>query len=226
MLLVRSAILEFWRSDQISGRINRALDKVRLHPYYIGASRYFNENVPIWKTQYKESGKFRDRLWHGLLFAVVLVISLYFFLGEDNEAPDFDINANEIHFRAGAPQLAFVRADPVSETLLPVAPPVPARVAMDEARSTPVHPTLAGRIVQQHAQLGDRVSTGDPLVTIDSPEYGTALTDWHKADADAKRKKAAYQRARELLAGEAIARRDFEVAEADSKIADAEDDLE
>lgn len=220
--LLQSGLVDFWNSDEVSGRLHRYWIQVRRHPTLLAITAYLTTNVPLWKSRYKESQEFKDRVWYTGIFGIFLVIVLYFSIGEGPEIPMFRIKEDEIQYKVGAPQLSFIRAETVTDTLLPVGSPIPARVAMDDSRTSPVFPSLNGRVVQQHAQLGDRVEAGDPLVTIDSPDFGTALTDWQKADADAKRKKAAYQRARELLKGEAIARRDYEVAEAESKIADAE----
>ena len=220
--LLKSGVIDFLQSDEIAGRAKRAWASLRHHPKLNQGKVYLETHVPLWKVRYKESSEFKDRVWYTGIFGIFLVMVLYFSIGEGPEIPAFKIKENEIRYQKGAPQLAFVRAEPVVETLLPIGAPIPARVAMDDTRTAPISPSLNGRVVQQHAQLGDKVEAGAPLVTIDSPDYGTALTDWNKADADAKRKKAAFQRARELLAGEAIARRDFEVAEAESRIADAE----
>lgn len=222
LALFKSGLMDFWQSDEVSGRLHRLWQQARHHPYLVTAIAYLTTNVPIWKTRYQESREFKDKVWYTGIFGIFLIIVLYLSIGEGPEVPMFKVKEDEIHFKHGAPQLAFIRAEPVTETPLPVGSPIPARVSMDDTRTTMVHPSLSGRVVQQHAQLGDRVEAGAPLVTIDSPDFGTALTDWHKAEADAKRKKAHFQRARELLAGEAIARREYEVAEADSKIADAE----
>lgn len=220
--MLKSSIIDYLKSDEIAGRLKRFVEQLRQHPALTRSRTWLEQNLPVWKRRYKESSDFKDKVWYTGIFGIFLLIVLYFSIGDGPEIPMFRIKEDEISFRTGAPQLAFIRADPVVETLLPVGPPVPARVAMDESRTAPVSPSINGRVVQQHAQLGDRVAAGDPLVTIDAPDYGTALTDWQKAEADAKRKKSAYQRARELLAGEAIPRRDFEVAEAESRIADAE----
>ena len=222
LALLQSGIVDFLKSDDVWGRIKGYGTQLRSHPSLVQFRAYVEENLSLWKVRYKESNEFKDRVWYTGIFVIFLAIVLYFSIGDGPEIPMFRIKEDEISFKTGAPQLAFIRAEPVVETLLPIGSPVPARVAMDESKTAPISPSLNGRVIQQHAQLGDRVEAGDPLVTIDSPDYGTALTDWQKADADAKRKKAAYQRARELLAGEAIARRDFEVAEAESRIAEAE----
>jgi cobalt-zinc-cadmium efflux system membrane fusion protein len=222
LALLKSGIVDFLKSDEVWGRIRGYGTRLRSHPSLLRLRTHYEENLSLWKVRYKESNEFKDRVWYTGIFVIFLAIVLYFSIGDGPEIPMFKIKEDEISFKTGAPQLAFIRAEPVVETLLPIGSPVPARVAMDESKTAPISPSLNGRVVQQHAQLGDRVEAGDPLLTIDSPDYGTALTDWQKADADAKRKKAAYQRARELLAGEAIARRDFEVAEAEYRIAEAE----
>ena len=178
--LLKSSVISYLKSDEIAGRFQRFADQLRRHPALTRSRTYLEHNLPLWKTRYKESHDFRDKVWYVGIFGIFLLIVLYFSMGDSPEIPMFRIKEDEISFKTGAPQLAFIRADPVVETLLPVGPPVPARVAMDESRTAPVSPSLNGRVVQQHAQLGDHVEAGDPLVTIDAPDYGTALTDWKR----------------------------------------------
>lgn len=220
--LLLSGSLEWIRSDAVSGRIKRIVERVRRDPALVRSETYLRSNIPVWKARYKESRQFRDQVWYTGGFGLFLGIVLWLSIGGAPDVPNFRINQNEIHFKAGSPQLSFIRSEAVVPSPLPISAPVPARVVMDDTRTAPVSPSLNGRVVQLHAQLGDKVEAGAPLVTIDSPDYGTALTDWQKAEADAKRKKAAFSRSKELLAGEAIARRDYEVAESDFRIADAE----
>ena len=220
--LLLSGSLEWIRSDAVSGRIKRIVERVRRDPALVRSETYLRSNIPVWKARYKESRQFRDQVWYTGGFGLFLGIVLWLSIGGAPDVPNFRINQNEIHFKAGSPQLSFIRSEAVMPSPLPISAPVPARVVMDDTRTAPVSPSLNGRVVQLHAQLGDKVEAGAPLVTIDSPDYGTALTDWQKAEADAKRKKAAFSRSKELLAGEAIARRDYEVAESDFRIADAE----
>lgn len=220
--LLLSGSIDWVMSDAVYGRWQRTLMRARNDPTLISAQSYLKTNIPLWKQRYQESRQFKDQVWYTGVFALFLGIVLWLSIGGAPEIPNFRINQNEIQFKTGSPQLSFIRSEAVVASPLPINAPVPARVMMDDTRTAPISPSLNGRVVQIHAQLGDKVEVGAPLVTIDSPDYGTALTDWQKAEADAKRKRAAYSRSKELLAGEAIAKRDFEVAESDFRIADAE----
>lgn len=220
--LLLSGTMEWLKSDAVWGRVQRAINRICHDPALKRTEAYLKTNIPLWKHRYRESRQFKDQVWYSGAFALFLGIVLWLSIGGAPEVPNFRINQNEIQFKLGSPQLSFIRSERVDLSPLPTSAPVPARVAMDDSLTAPISPSINGRVVQLHAQLGDQVAAGDALVTIDSPDYGTALTDWQKAEADAKRKRAAYTRSKELLAGEAIARRDFEVAESDFKIADAE----
>lgn len=220
--LLLSGSGEWLKSDAVCGRLQRGLARVRNDPALHKVDAYLKTNIPLWRQRYHESRQFKDQVWYSVTFAIFLGIVLWLSIGGAPEIPNFRINQNEIKFKIGSPQLSFIRSEAVVPSPLPISAPVPARVMMDDTRTAPISPSLNGRVVQLHAQLGDRIEAGAPLVTIDSPDYGTALTDWQKAEADAKRKRAAFTRSKELLAGEAIARRDYEVAESDFKIADAE----
>jgi len=220
--LLLSGTMEWLKSDAVWGRVQRAINRICHDPALKRTESYLKTNIPLWKRRYRESRQFKDQVWYSGAFALFVGIVLWLSIGGAPDVPNFRINQNEIQFKLGSPQLSFIRSERVDLSPLPTSAPLPARVTMDETLTAPISPSINGRVVQLHAQLGDQVAAGEPLVTIDSPDYGTALTDWQKAEADAKRKRAAYTRSKELLAGEAIARRDFEVAESDFKIADAE----
>lgn len=129
---------------------------------------------------------------------------------------------DQLIFPPGAPQLAYVKTSSAVSAMLPASEPLAAKLALAENLTARISPAVAGRILQLHVEIGDQVKTGTPLVTLDSPDFGAAIADLHKAAADATYKQLAYKRARELWAGEAIARRDVESARADWQIAAAE----
>ena len=129
---------------------------------------------------------------------------------------------DRLRFAADAPQLAFIRSAPAGTAPLPASEPLTAKLALAEDHTARISTAVAGRILHLHAEIGDRVAAGAPLATLDSPDYGSAIADLHKAEADAQRKALAHRRAQELLAGEAIARRDAEGAAADWQMAAAE----
>lgn len=131
---------------------------------------------------------------------------------------------DRVRLPAGAPQLAYIQTVAAVEQLLPVTDRLNARIAVDEAMTARVYTPLAGRVVALHAELGDKVKKGAPLATLDSPDFGTAVSDVAKAEADAARKNSQLTRSKILFDGEVLARRDFESAEADARAAHAEVD--
>lgn len=129
---------------------------------------------------------------------------------------------DRVRLPAGAPQLAYIQTVAAVEQALPVTDRLNARISVDETLTARVYTPLAGRVVALHAELGDKVKKGTPLVTLDSPDFGTAVSDLAKAEADAGRKNSQLARSRILFDGEVLARRDYESAEADARAARAE----
>ena len=129
---------------------------------------------------------------------------------------------DRVRLPTGAPQLAYIQTVAVVEQALPVTDRLNARISVDEAVTARVFTPLAGRVVALHAELGDKVKKGAPLATLDSPDFGTAVSDVAKAEADAARKNSQLARSKILFDGEVLARRDFESAEADARAARAE----
>jgi cobalt-zinc-cadmium efflux system membrane fusion protein len=96
------------------------------------------------------------------------------------------------------------------------------RIAFDDQRVTHVFSPVTGRVVRLVAGLGQRVKAGDPLAIIASPDLGSAVSDYAKAQAALAQAEREYERQRELLAAHASAQRDFEAAEANERQARAE----
>jgi cobalt-zinc-cadmium efflux system membrane fusion protein len=132
------------------------------------------------------------------------------------------IGTDRLRYPDGAPQLTLLRGEAVTVAAMPVSEPLPARLAYDENVTSRVSAAFAGRIVALFAEPGTRVAAGQALAQVDSPDYGTAAADFAKAHADEERKRLAFERARELMRGEAIARKDLEAAQADWAQARAE----
>jgi len=103
---------------------------------------------------------------------------------------------------------------------------VPGQIVPNEDRMARLGAPARGRVLRVNVVLGDRVSAGQPLVTIQSPEASAARADYDKAVADlassiasAKYARAARERAERLLVAKAIARQDVERAQADDDLA-------
>lgn len=89
----------------------------------------------------------------------------------------------------------------------------PAVVEALPERLLKLTPPLTGRITRLHRQLGDPVSQGEALVTLDSPDLVSAYNDHAKAQAALAQASAEAQRQKALLDDDISARKDFESAQ-------------
>jgi membrane fusion protein, heavy metal efflux system len=85
-----------------------------------------------------------------------------------------------------------------------------------------VHAPMTGRVVEVLARPGEVVEPGHKLMVIDSPDLGTAKSDYAKAIADVERSDAALKLARELLEIKAVPQKDVREADNDYRKAVSE----
>ncbi len=137
-------------------------------------------------------------------------------------APPTQLNARELRFAAGSPQLNFIKVEVIEALPEPLLDPLSARIAYDENHTARISSPIAGRVTRIFAQPGDIVTAGQSLVTLDSPEFAAAAADVVKSRADLQLKQKAFARARELFEAEVLARKDLESAENDVRQAEAE----
>lgn len=99
---------------------------------------------------------------------------------------------------------------------------LPAVVEADPARLIKVLPPLAGRVTRLTVQLGERVTAGQPLVVIDSPDLAGAYADYDRAKVllALALKTRDRQRGLEKIGG--AAEKDLQQAESDYATAEAE----
>jgi membrane fusion protein, heavy metal efflux system len=102
------------------------------------------------------------------------------------------------------------RAVPVSDIVTATA-----SVESDPARTVRVFPPMAGRVVAVHVQPGDLVHVGDPLITMDSPDFTSAQADLSHAITAFRQAKNNLARERDLATYGIAAQRDVEQAETD-----------
>lgn len=94
---------------------------------------------------------------------------------------------------------AFLKTQAVQvETALP-ALRVPAKVAFREGSFAQLSAPLAGRVVLVHVSSGDRVKSGDPLVTLNCPEASSARSALATAEAELREAQAALERETRML---------------------------
>lgn len=110
----------------------------------------------------------------------------------------------------------------VSSTILP------GQLAPNEDRTRRLGALAAGRVVEVRVQSGDRVSDGQALVTLQSPDVAMAQSEVAKAQAEISSRQAAAtlarsgrERAERLLALKAIPRQDYDRAVAEDQQAAA-----
>lgn len=138
------------------------------------------------------------------------------------EKPVDRTSTDTLKYPADAPQLTFLQIKPVEEFPEPLVEALNARIVYDDNHTARVFSPIAGRVIRINAEAGQQVKAGDALLQIDSPDFASASSDSVKADADLLHKQQTYERARQLLDIQGIARRDFESAEADLHQAEAE----
>lgn len=131
---------------------------------------------------------------------------------------------NILRFAPDAPQLAYLHIAPALAGQVPALEPLQGHVAYDEDATSRITAPIAGRVIRINAELGDHVKAGQVLLTLDSPDYAQASADARHAESDLRLKQAAYDRAKTLLDGGVLARKDFESAEADRQQSEIEMD--
>ncbi len=127
-----------------------------------------------------------------------------------------------VQFPVGSAQLAMIQTQVIPSSPMPLTDALSARLVYDEDATARIGVGISGRVTSIRAAPGDLVKVGQVLAEIDSPEFGTAFADLSKARTEEDRRLQIYERARNLGAGEAIAAREVEAAQADYVQAQAE----
>lgn len=131
------------------------------------------------------------------------------------------IQGQQLHYPANHPQLALLVSTPVTAAQS-VTVELPARLTWNEERTQRIYPAFAGRVQQLLVDMGQSVTPGQVLATLASPDFGAAQADTAKAVADAKVAEQAHARMVKLYEGDAVSKKDLELAEANWQRAKAE----
>jgi cobalt-zinc-cadmium efflux system membrane fusion protein len=123
----------------------------------------------------------------------------------------------------GGIQWAPVRAMAMTDTT-----DIPGQLAPDEDRTARLGAPARARVISVHVRIGDRVSRGQLLVTLQSEQASAARAEYAKAAAElkahetaARYARTALERAERLLELKAVSRQDVERARVDSEEAEA-----
>jgi membrane fusion protein, heavy metal efflux system len=98
----------------------------------------------------------------------------------------------------------------------------PASVEADPVRFARIFPPLSGRVRGLFVRFGDPVRRGQLLLTLDSPDFTAAESDFVKARSAAELTRRALSRQRDLYDHKIAARRDVEQAQSDYATASSE----
>ena len=97
-------------------------------------------------------------------------------------------------------------------------------VAFNQNRSTQVLSPISGPVSRIIVNVGTRVSRGEALALVASPDFAAAVSALRKAEATARNTKRIADLDAQLFKNDAIARRDYEQAQTDAINAEADRD--
>jgi cobalt-zinc-cadmium efflux system membrane fusion protein len=130
-----------------------------------------------------------------------------------SELPAAKVTGDEVQFAAGSPQLDSISVDEARTRTIAIHH-LTGRLYLDDDLTVHVFTPVAGRVTKVLADLGQVVTNGSPLMEIDSPDFGQALSAARTAVANLAAADKANTRTKELLAHGAAAQKDVEAAEA------------
>jgi cobalt-zinc-cadmium efflux system membrane fusion protein len=133
-----------------------------------------------------------------------------------------DTHGEEARVSEKQVEQAGIRVAVASEQELSTRIGIGGRLAFDDVRVAHVFSPVTGRVARVLTAPGERVRRGAPLLTIVSPDVGTAFAEAVKAQAELITARHERDRQRDLVAAHAGAPRDLEIAEANFQKASAE----
>lgn len=138
------------------------------------------------------------------------------------EAPAYTVQDNKIIIPAGSPLRSKIAVSAVTDSSIPQDVLAPAVVEADPGHQYRILTPLAGRITQLGVHLGDRVSAGQTLAILTSPDLSSAQADDVRARAQLRLTSVARDRAVALKGIGGGADKDVQQAQADFAAAQAE----
>ena len=96
------------------------------------------------------------------------------------------------------------------------------RLVWDEDRTVRIFTPFAGRVSKVVANVGDRVTSGQVLAELQSPDFAIAQTDARRASTMLTLAKQALNRVKDLAANGVVAGKDLQQAQSDYANAEAE----
>ncbi|MGC2424983.1 MAG: efflux RND transporter periplasmic adaptor subunit [Nitrospirota bacterium] len=163
------------------------------------------------------------------LFILAGALSLLIFSGSGCNRGTSDANATQTPGNPLAAntvtldsiQLKSVKIEPAGQYLFRSEREAVGNIAFNDDRSVQVYPSYQGKIIEMFCDLGDNVSKGKKLYTVNSPDLvqaeSTLIADAGVLDLDAK----VLERARKLYETQGIAQKELQQAISDQQTAEA-----
>jgi len=130
----------------------------------------------------------------------------------DQKSADMTTAKDAIAVRDQAPQWKFLKLATVGQTGAHWTDSVPARVSIDESRSSRVGVPVDGRVTRVMAELGDSVREGQPLFTIVSPAVDELRAARQQAQVELDAARTALTRVEATVASRALPAKELETA--------------
>ncbi len=140
---------------------------------------------------------------------------------EDAPVPEPRVEGDSITFPAGSGQLDGIQSEVLAMQSVP-ATHLNGRLVWNEDRTVRIYTPFAGRVERILVQPGEKVSKGQPLAVIASPDFGQAQAETRRAESDYALAGKNRARLRELEQHGVAARKELQAAEADYERARAE----
>ena len=136
--------------------------------------------------------------------------------------PNFERQGNSIIIPEHSPLRQQLKFDTVRSETFPLELSAPAVVEANPDRYARVCPPLAGRIIQLHVRLGDAVSRGELVATLESPDFIMAQSDYTKAKSALLLANRNWERQKDLLEHKIVAKKEVEQTQKDLEAAQAD----
>lgn len=149
------------------------------------------------------------------LLCSVLILAACGQAATETPAPDPKVENQRITFPEKSAELTGIKSVAVEMQEVPRAL-LNGRLTWNEEKTVRVYTPFAGRVERILVQPGQKVTRGQPLAVIASPEFGQAQADARRAESDHALAEKNLQRVKELEQHGVAPRKDLQTAEADA----------
>jgi cobalt-zinc-cadmium efflux system membrane fusion protein len=136
------------------------------------------------------------------------------------QTPASASNASDTEYVA--PDAKGVKTMALRKTAIPEYIDLPAHIEADPTRVVHVFAPAGGRITEMRVRPWDHVVQGQTLAMLESSDLARAVADYHKALADNQVKQKQLSRSQDLIDHHAISEKDYQQAQGDAQMSQAE----